>query len=234
MVLDPRPEPATTCLIKHTPLASSVPERSADTAPARDPVAAPEPMSPGEEPVTDQEASPPHEEPVAPHEPLPPDEEPVAAEDPSPPCEQSAATKDTSSSNEEPVATKYQPAHNEAQVASAQEEEEDEGDLAHQPGVSFIPPSSPEPEEAPDGLEEVSVSVGTATECMHLRKPDDVYRDIYRAARRKAKQMRKAAVAALLEAQQIRARYMLEDVGESDDDFDKQEVADEPGHSGST
>jgi hypothetical protein len=79
------------------------------------------------------------------------------------------------------------------------------------------------------GLLEVDVGVESDSECMQLRRPDEVYREIYRAARRKAKQMRRAAVAALLEAQQIKARYMLDDLedSEEDDGDDRAQVAEE-------
>ena len=55
---------------------------------------------------------------------------------------------------------------------------------------------------------------------MTLKKPNEVYYEIYRAAREKAKHMRKVALEAYLEAQQIKTKYMLEDLDESDEEFD--------------
>ena len=69
----------------------------------------------------------------------------------------------------------------------------------------------------PGGLEEVAVALDGDSDCVTLRKPDEVYREIYGAARRKARQMRKAAVAALMEAEQIRSKYMLEEMEDSDE-----------------
>ena len=51
-----------------------------------------------------------------------------------------------------------------------------------------------------------------------LKKPDEVYYEIYRAARIKAKKMRQAAVEAYLEAKNIKTRYMLQEIDSSDEE----------------
>lgn len=51
-----------------------------------------------------------------------------------------------------------------------------------------------------------------------LRKRNEVYYEIYKKAREKAKTAKKAAIAAYLEAKNIKSRYMLNDLDESDDD----------------
>lgn len=51
-----------------------------------------------------------------------------------------------------------------------------------------------------------------------LKKPNEVYYDIYRAAREKAKNMRKLAIQAYLEAKEIKTKYILEDIDISDDE----------------
>ena len=55
-------------------------------------------------------------------------------------------------------------------------------------------------------------------ERIKLKKPNEVYYDIYRSARDKAKNMRKLAIQAYLEAKEIKAKYILEDIDISDDD----------------
>ena len=54
-----------------------------------------------------------------------------------------------------------------------------------------------------------------------MKKPNEVYYEIYREARRKAKVAKKAAVIAYLEAKNIKNTYMLEDIDDSsDEEFD--------------
>ena len=55
-------------------------------------------------------------------------------------------------------------------------------------------------------------------ERIKLKKPNEVYYDIYRSARDKAKNMRKLAIQAYLEAKEIKTKYILEDIDISDDD----------------
>jgi hypothetical protein len=68
-------------------------------------------------------------------------------------------------------------------------------------------------------LEEIHLDYNTVNaETMILKKPNEVYYEIYRAARKKAKHMRQVAVEAYLEAKEIKTKYMLEDVDDSDED----------------
>lgn len=53
---------------------------------------------------------------------------------------------------------------------------------------------------------------------MQLKKPNQVYYEIYKQARKKAKQAKKEAIMAFLEAKNIKKTYMLEDLDESDSD----------------
>ena len=53
---------------------------------------------------------------------------------------------------------------------------------------------------------------------MQLKKPNQVYYEIYKQARKKAKQAKKEAIMAFLEAKNIKKAYMLEDLDESDSD----------------
>jgi hypothetical protein len=72
--------------------------------------------------------------------------------------------------------------------------------------------------EQEDGLDVVNVSYETTTESIQLRNPNEVYYEIYKAAREKAKRAKKMAVEAYLEAKNIKTKYMLDDLDESDDD----------------
>ena len=57
-------------------------------------------------------------------------------------------------------------------------------------------------------------------ETITLKKPNEVYYNIYRHARTKAKQAKKSAIVAYLEAKKIKKTYMLEIMNDSDSDFD--------------
>ena len=53
-----------------------------------------------------------------------------------------------------------------------------------------------------------------------LKKPNQVYFELYKEARNKAKQAKKSAILAYLEAKNIKKTYMLENMNDSDSDFD--------------
>jgi hypothetical protein len=57
-------------------------------------------------------------------------------------------------------------------------------------------------------------------ESFSLKKPDQVYYKIYKAAREKAKQAKKEAILAYLDAKNIKKTYMLTDIEDSDSDLD--------------
>ena len=55
---------------------------------------------------------------------------------------------------------------------------------------------------------------------MKLKKPNQVYFELYKEARNKAKQAKKSAILAYLEAKNIKKTYMIENINDSDSDFD--------------
>ena len=55
---------------------------------------------------------------------------------------------------------------------------------------------------------------------LKLRKPSDVYHEIYKEARRKAKEAKHKAIQAYLEAKNIKDTYSLNDLDSSEDEFD--------------
>jgi hypothetical protein len=90
--------------------------------------------------------------------------------------------------------------------------------------------------EDPNTLKEVDLtsSLVNSLESITLKKPNQVYYEIYKKAREKAKECKKTAIAAYLEAKTIKNTYMLEDNDDSDSeseiddsDFDKYENEEE-------
>ena len=76
--------------------------------------------------------------------------------------------------------------------------------------------------EDPNLLKEVdlSPSLENNLESITLKKPNQVYYEIYKKAREKAKEAKKIAILAFLEAKNIKKTYMLDDIDESDEDED--------------
>lgn len=70
-------------------------------------------------------------------------------------------------------------------------------------------------------LEEISIDYEHISDTISLKNPNEVYYEIYKAAREKAKQLRKVAMEAYLEAKEIKTKYMLSDVEDSDEDSDE-------------
>jgi hypothetical protein len=66
-------------------------------------------------------------------------------------------------------------------------------------------------------LEEVNLVPTNNLETITLKKPNEVYYEIYKAAREKAKMAKKAAIETYLEAKNIKNQYMLEDIEDSEE-----------------
>jgi hypothetical protein len=64
------------------------------------------------------------------------------------------------------------------------------------------------------------INIENDLETITLKKPNEVYFELYREARNKAKEAKKAAIVAYLEAKNIKKIYMLDDLNDSDSDFD--------------
>jgi hypothetical protein len=77
-------------------------------------------------------------------------------------------------------------------------------------------------------MEEVMIDYNTIeNDTISLKNPNDVYQELYKKAREKAKQCRIAAIEAYLEAKQIKTKYMLYDEDESDDLSDDDIISDD-------
>jgi len=68
------------------------------------------------------------------------------------------------------------------------------------------------------GLELIDFDFNEVTDTVKLKNPNEVYYEIYKQAREKAKLAKKLAIEAYLDAQNIKTKYMLDDLDESDDD----------------
>lgn len=74
-------------------------------------------------------------------------------------------------------------------------------------------------QEEEDEFKEVELTVDDGLETISLKKHNDVYYDIYKTAKEKAKDAKKNAIQAYLEMKNIKKTYMLEDESdESDED----------------
>ena len=71
-----------------------------------------------------------------------------------------------------------------------------------------------------NALQEISLDLPPANDPIHLKKPIEVYREIYSKALEKAKAARRLAVQAFLEAQKIKNTFLLNEIEDSDDDLD--------------
>ena len=78
-----------------------------------------------------------------------------------------------------------------------------------------------EEEDKLNELSEVNMDIHLDTlESIKLKKPNEVYFELYKEARNKAKLAKKNAIIAYLEAKNIKKTYMLEDMNDSDSEFD--------------
>ena len=78
-------------------------------------------------------------------------------------------------------------------------------------------------EENPNELKEINnldLSMENNLETLLLKKPNQVYFELYKEARNKAKIAKKNALLAYLEAKNIKKTYMLENLNDSDSDID--------------
>ena len=72
-------------------------------------------------------------------------------------------------------------------------------------------------ENISNDLEEVDIEPDE-NGSVSLKQPNEIYAEIYKAARTKAKLMRKAAIEAFLEAKKIKSQHLLDDIDSSDDE----------------
>ena len=82
-----------------------------------------------------------------------------------------------------------------------------------------VPLEIVENDNNPEELKEFDLSLENyLEESFHLKKPNQVYFELYKEARNKAKIAKKNALIAYLEAKNIKKTYMLENLNDSDSD----------------
>ena len=76
--------------------------------------------------------------------------------------------------------------------------------------------------EIEESIKEVDFDINLENnlETFNLKKPNQVYFDLYKEARNKAKLAKKQAIIAYLEAKNIKKTYMIESLDDSESDFD--------------
>ena len=89
--------------------------------------------------------------------------------------------------------------------------------------VEDLEPKQEEIQEDPSILKEVDLSstLDNSLETIQLKKRNQVYYEIYQKAREKAKDAKKTAILAYLEMKNIKKTYMLDDINESDSEFEE-------------
>lgn len=83
-----------------------------------------------------------------------------------------------------------------------------------------------DPQENEEGLTEINDLEVIADEPLTLKEPNEVYREIYKAAIAKAKRLRQVALDAYLDAKKIKARFMLDNIDDSEDEEDMEDSED--------
>ena len=78
------------------------------------------------------------------------------------------------------------------------------------------------PLEKNNDLEEIELNIDDS-ETIKLKNPNEVYLDIYKAARERAKKAKNEAIKAYLEAKKIKELYMLDVADSSDEDEEEEE-----------
>jgi|TARA_Y100000992_G_C21272731_1_gene497848 hypothetical protein len=76
-----------------------------------------------------------------------------------------------------------------------------------------------------DGLEEIDLEDSGLqnVETLTLKKPDEIYYEMYKQAKQKARELRKEALEAFLKAKQIKNKYSLEESEEEEDEEEDSE-----------
>ena len=87
--------------------------------------------------------------------------------------------------------------------------------------IDFEDLNNEELNESKELLEvDLDVVLANNLDSITLKKPNQVYFELYKEARNKAKLAKKSAIIAYLEAKNIKKTYMIENINDSDSDFD--------------
>jgi len=75
-----------------------------------------------------------------------------------------------------------------------------------------------------DEINEIEIDINDNDDSITLKRPNEVYYEIYKAAIDKAKHMRKVAIEAYLEAQQIKTKYMIIDDNDENNEENSEDI----------
>ena len=81
-----------------------------------------------------------------------------------------------------------------------------------------------EPLEKNSELNEINLVMPEDKDTVQLKKPNEVYMEIYKEVKRRAQEAKKKAIAAYLEAKRIKSLYLLDEIESSDDETDLLEM----------
>jgi len=81
-----------------------------------------------------------------------------------------------------------------------------------------------EPLEKNIELNEINLVMPEDKDTVQLKKPNEVYMEIYKEVKRRAKTAKKRAIEAYLEAKRIKSLYLLDEIESSDDESELLEM----------
>ena len=128
-------------------------------------------------------------------------------------------TQEDSLDELEPIDILFEPVVKEEEDEEEEEEARDENitlDLEFEDLNEDIEENSDELKE----LNNRDLSLENSLDTIHLKKPNQVYFELYKEARKKAKEAKRNAILAYLEAKNIKKTYMLDNLNDSDSEFD--------------
>ena len=76
-------------------------------------------------------------------------------------------------------------------------------------------------------LNEINLEIPSDLESIQLKKPNEVYLEIYREVKKRAKAAKKKAIEAYLEAKRIKSLYLLDEIESSDDESELLAITDD-------
>lgn len=115
--------------------------------------------------------------------------------------------------NEKPIETKVEEEIKMKVVEDDHDDvDDDDDDDYKQPTIKILSDDVSEVDLDLDNLEE--------SDTFHLKEKTEVYYEMYREARRKAKLAKSLALSSFMEARRIKNLYMLDDIDDSDSDLD--------------
>jgi len=85
------------------------------------------------------------------------------------------------------------------------------------PEIRFQNKNSHENKEGPCDIEEFDIDIPNDDDAITLSTPIDIYKEMYRKEKIKAKEYRRSAIEAYLKAKDIKMRYITKDIDISDD-----------------